>query len=432
MKKTFTLLLGFLCLTATLLSAQSEENHSDLKDFNWYEHCATMQHLDHKKEQDPQYGIGVEQAERAAKQWLDQNPNNVGRAVLSIPVVVHVVWTDNDQNISDAQVLSQIDVLNEDFRRLNADTSLTRPEFDSIATDMEIEFCLATTDPNGNPTTGITRTESPTGGQLFGFFGPQDDVKSSATGGVDPWPTDQYLNIWVCNLLPIIAGYAQFPGEDSLTDGVVVGYTVFGTTGSVTPPYNKGRTTTHEVGHWIGLRHVWGDGDCTMDDFVADTPGADANNSGGCLNVKNSCTDSIVDYDDMVENYMDYSNDSCMNMFTHGQKARGWSFLNTDRLSLFTSQGCSLAVATADPRFAHFFTLYPNPAMDRVSINWEGDLSLEVTFELYNHMGQQVMTTEAGLGMEKVELDLSQLAAGTYFVVGSSQGIKSTKKLIVN
>lgn len=420
MKKTFTLLLGLFCLTATTLSAQA------------LEHCGTMNHLDWKQQNDAQYSNRMDQAERTAKNWLENNQHNVGRAVLSIPVVVHVIWTDNDQNISDAQVLSQIDVLNEDFRRLNADSSLTRPEFDSLAADMEIEFCLATTDPNGNPTSGINRVNSPSGGQLFGFFGPQDDVKSGSTGGVDPWPTDQYLNIWVCNLLPILAGYAQFPGEDSLTDGVVVGYNFFGNTGTVTSPYNKGRTTTHEVGHWIGLRHIWGDGDCTMDDFVADTPGADDNNSGGCLNVKNSCTDSIVDYDDMVENYMDYSNDSCMNMFSNGQKARAWSFMNTDRLALFTSQGCSLTVATAQPQVTGSFSLYPNPARDRVSLNWEGDLNQEVQYELFNHMGQRVMASMPTIGAEKVEMDLTNLATGTYFIVGSSQGIKSTRKLMVN
>ncbi len=395
------------------------------------ERCGTMQHLDWKTQNDPRYADQMAAVEENARHWLENNRDQMGGTVLTIPTVVHVVWIDPDQNLSDAQVISQIDVLNQDFRRLNADTLLTRPEFDSTAADFEVEFCLATTDPNGNPTTGITRTQTQ-GGQLFGFFGPLDDVKSASTGGVDPWPTDQYLNIWVCNLLPIIAGYAQFPGEDSLTDGVVIGYSFFGTIGDLTPPYNKGRTTTHEVGHWLGLRHIWGDGDCTMDDFVADTPGSDANNSGGCLNVKNSCTDSLYDYDDQVENYMDYSNDSCMNMFSEGQKTRAWSFINTDRVALFSSQGCSLAVALEDAQIMEDpFTIYPNPSAGNIFLTWEGDPTLEVDYQIYNAMGQMVGNKKMSPGERKTEINLSGLSNGTYFVVSTSAGKRYTKKLLV-
>ena len=421
MKTSLQLLFGiFFTLLISSVSAQS------------YDHCATMQNLDYHHQNNPRLADQMDQVEATARQWLDQNRDLAGGGVITIPTVVHIVYIDPDQNLSDAQIFSQMDVLNADFRRLNADTSLTRPEFDSLAADFEVEFCLATTDPQGNSTTGITRTQSQ-GGQLFGWFGPLDDVKSSTTGGVDPWPTDQYLNIWVCNLLPIIAGYAQFPGDDPATDGVVIGYNFFGTTGTVTPPYNKGRTTTHEVGHWLGLRHVWGDGDCTMDDFVADTPGADANNSGGCLNVKNSCTDSPYDYDDMVENYMDYSNDSCMNMFSLGQKARGWSFLNTDRISLFSSNGCSLAVATPEAIIPQDpFVLYPNPAEEKVSVTWTGDATLDVQFQVYNAMGQAVVDKKMSAGEIKSEIDLSALPAGTYFVTSTAAGVRYTKKLSVN
>lgn len=395
--------------------------------------CGTMQHLDWKEQNNPRYASQMEEVEEQARLWLESHRDLAGGGVITIPTVVHVVWTDPDQNITDAQVLSQMDVLNADFRRLNADTTLTRPEFDSLAADFEVEFCLATTDPNGNSTTGIVRTNSPNGGQLFGFFGPQDDVKSASTGGVDPWPTDQYLNIWVCNLLPILAGYAQFPGEDPNTDGVVIGYNFFGTTGTVTSPYNKGRTTTHEIGHWLGLRHIWGDGDCTMDDFVFDTPGADNNNSGGCFNVVNSCPDSPYDYDDMVENYMDYSNDSCMNMFTEGQKSRAWSFINTDRASLFNSQGCSLAVDLEDAQFVRDpFTIYPNPASESVFLAWEGDPALDVEYSIFNAIGQQVRLQKGTFGERKTEINLSELPSGTYFVISTAAGVRYTKKLRID
>lgn len=392
--------------------------------------CGTMGHLEWKSEQDPGYMQRFNSVEAAAQSWLQTHRSAVGGNVITIPTVVHIVYRDATQNLPDAQIFSQMDVLNADFRRMNADTLLTRPEFDSVASDFEVEFCLATTDPQGNPTTGITRT-STNGGQLLGWFGPQDDVKSSSTGGIDPWPTDQYLNIWVCDLLPILAGYAQFPGEDPATDGVVVGFSFFGTFGTVTPPFNKGRTTTHEIGHWLGLRHIWGDGDCSMDDFVDDTPIADAANQGGCLNLLNTCTDSPFDYNDQVENYMDYSNDSCMNMFSEGQKARAWSFLNTDRLSLFTSNGCSLAVSTTDPFPAQLFDLYPNPSRGSVKLEWHGGTGSEVDASIFDALGKVVWTKRLALESRQETLDLEGLAPGSYFIrIQSAEGVSSRRLMV--
>lgn len=389
-----------------------------------------MEHLDWKAQDDPAYMQRFQSVEDAAQSWLANNRSAVGGSVITIPTVVHIVYKDATQNLSDAQIYSQMDVLNADFRRLNADTLLTRPEFDSVAADFEVEFCLATTDPQGNSTTGITRTSS-AGGQLLGWFGPQDDVKSTSTGGIDPWPTDQYLNIWVCDLLPILAGYAQFPGEDPATDGVVIGYNFFGTMGTATPPYNKGRTTTHEVGHWVGLRHVWGDGDCSMDDFVDDTPVADAANQGGCLNIVNSCTDAPFDFNDQVENYMDYSSDSCMNMFSEGQKARAWSFFNTDRISLFSSNGCSLAVSTTQALPSNLFDLYPNPTNGNVNLHWNGTAGADLEVEVFNAVGQVILHREMQLGNRRAQIELDDMAPGTYFVrVKSSEGV-SNKRLMV-
>lgn len=418
MKRIFLFLLPAFLMIGAAVQAQSPE------------HCGTMQHLAWKSQNDPNYMTRFESVEAAAQSWLDNNRGNVGGTVITIPTVVHIVYKDATQNISDAQIYSQLDVINADFRRMNADTNMTRPEFDSLAADFEVEFCLATTDPQGNSTTGITRT-STSGGQLLGWFGPQDDVKSSSTGGIDPWPTDKYLNIWVCDLLPVLAGYAQFPGEDPATDGVVIGYNFFGTMGTATAPYNHGRTTTHEIGHWVGLRHIWGDGDCTMDDFVDDTPIADAANQGGCLNVVNSCTDTPYDYDDMVENYMDYSSDSCMNMFSEGQKVRGWSFFNTDRLSLFSSNGCSLAVSTTAPLPNELFELHPNPSNGRVNLEWHGATGSDIEIEVYDALGKKVQHQNLNLVSRKTELQLQGMAPGSYFVrVISAEGVSSRRLLI--
>ena len=233
--------------------------------------------------------------------------------IITLPVVVHVIYNTSIQNISDAQILSQIEVINEDFRRTNSDADNKW----SQAADTEIEFALATIDPNGNTTTGITRTYSsrtswPYEGNL---------MKSSSSGGVDPWDTSAYLNMWVCPLESGLLGYAQFPGGDADTDGVVMSPQYFGSSDKGTgfylsAPFDKGRTTTHEIGHFLNLRHIWGDGACGVDDFVTDTPSSDAANYG-CDDTHTSCGSL-----DMVENFMDYTDDSCMNLFTQGQKDR--------------------------------------------------------------------------------------------------------------
>jgi len=286
--------------------------------------CGSMDHLEMMMEQYPQTIANMEAIENHTRNFIANGTST--RAVVTIPVVVHVVYNTAAENISDAQVLSQIDVLNADFRRANADADNTW----SQAADTEIEFCMATVDPNGNPTDGINRVS--TGKRSFRT---NDDVKKSSKGGVDPWDGTQYLNIWVCNLANGILGYAQFPGGSLATDGVVCLYNAFGTAdqddGSfvLNGSYNLGRTTTHEVGHWLNLRHIWGDGGCSASDFVNDTP------DGGCSasDFVNDTPDSDgANYDcaytescgsaDMYQNYMDYSYDYCMNLFTAGQSDR--------------------------------------------------------------------------------------------------------------
>ncbi|WP_291721104.1 GEVED domain-containing protein [Bernardetia sp.] len=238
--------------------------------------------------------------------------------VYTIPVVVHVLYNTSAQNVSQAQIQSQIDVLNADFRRTNSDYTLTPSEFAGSVADTEIEFVLATTDPNGNATSGVTRTQT-----SVSAFGTNDQMKYSSQGGKDAWNTQKYLNIWVCNMSGGILGYAQFPGSGSAnTDGVVILTTAFGSTGNVNAPFNKGRTATHEVGHWLNLRHIWGDGNCSADDYVSDTPIAAASN-GGCPSYPSkSCSNNGGFTSDMFMNYMDYTNDACMYMFTTGQKNR--------------------------------------------------------------------------------------------------------------
>ncbi len=306
------------------------------------EPCATMAHHHDQLQNDPNYAAAHAAVETQTQAFVAQWSGQTGDTIITIPVVVHLVYATAQQNLSDQQVQSQLAILNEDFRRLNADAAQTRAIFQGVAADCEIEFCLASRDPQGNPTTGITRT--PTGVSVFSQQG--DPVKFSSSGGKNAWPRDAYLNIWVCNLGSGLLGYAQFPGGAAATDGVVVRYDAFGRVGTLAPGTTLGRTTTHEVGHWLNLRHIWGDNQPFCgNDLVADTPAADGPHYGCQLGVS-SCGGL-----NMSENYMDYTQDSCMNLFTQGQKARMWATLTNGgfRTSLLGSQGCTGGTAPPPP-----------------------------------------------------------------------------------
>lgn len=276
------------------------------------------------------------------------NPN-YRASVISIPVVVHVIHNGDaygtGENIRDEQVLSQIQVMNEDFRRMAGS-----PGF-GPGVDVEIEFCLAQTDPSGNFTTGIDRVNL----NLASFD------RTAVEGNLKPntiWDPTQYLNMWTCRFsgdLNGVLGYAQFPSNSGLTglaanggaattDGVIMAYNAFGSSaiypaGSYLVPYDRGRTTTHEVGHWLGLRHIWGDGGCTVDDFCADTPVAGAANFG-CPTGTDSCPTSPGL--DQIQNYMDYTDDTCMDRFTQNQKERILTVMSvaTRRATLASSTKC--------------------------------------------------------------------------------------------
>jgi len=251
--------------------------------------------------------------------------------------VVHVVHKTAAQNISDAQIKSQIDVLTADFRKKNADVSSAPAAFAALTSDARIEFALASTDPSGNPTTGITRTPTAVNG-----FTDDDAVKSAATGGADPWPSDKYLNIWVCQLAGGLLGYAQFPGGPAATDGVVILHSAFGTKGTAAAPFNLGRTTTHEVGHWLNLRHIWGDDGtgCSGSDFVADTPNQAGPNFGTPAFPQVTCGNGPNG--DMFVNYMDYVDDAAMVMFSAGQVTRMQATLDGLRSAIGAPTPCGV------------------------------------------------------------------------------------------
>ena len=245
-----------------------------------------------------------------------------------IAVVVHVVYNPASENISDAQIQSQIKALNLDYAAKNTDKNKAPSVFKPLVANPHIQFRLATTDPAGSATNGITRTKT-----TRTSFGTGDTIKSVSTGGADPWPTDKYLNLWVGTLTGGLLGYAQFPGGPADTDGVVIRNTAFGTVGTAAPPFDKGRTVTHEVGHWLNLFHIWGDtNDCSGTDYVSDTPKAQMPNFGKPAFPHVSCGNGPNG--DMFMNYMDYTDDAAMFMFTAGQVARMVATLTGPRASV--------------------------------------------------------------------------------------------------
>jgi Pregnancy-associated plasma protein-A/Secretion system C-terminal sorting domain len=264
-------------------------------------------------------------------------PQKKSRTIVTVPVVVHIIYNTTAQNISDAQITSQITALNQDFRKLNQDFSGTPAVFQPLGADCEIEFCLAQQNPAGVATNGIVRVQTSNVS-----FTDNDDVKFNSTGGDNSWDATKYLNIWVCPLSGGLLGYAQLPGGSASTDGVVVKTTAFGVGGSSIAPYNKGRTATHEVGHWLNLLHIWGEdnGSCLGSDLVNDTPNQDADNIGCPTFPQISCGNSPNG--ELFMNFMDYTNDACMFMFTNGQSTRMNALfaMGGVRHSIVNSIGC--------------------------------------------------------------------------------------------
>jgi len=238
---------------------------------------------------------------------VDVLPIDDGLGIIKIPVHVNVLYNTSAQNVSNAQIKAQIDVLNKDFRKMNSDASLlpSASTFGNDISDTQIEFVIDVNNPADitRKSTGVTAWST------------NDDMKKSSQGGIDPTNPDKTLNIWICNISSGILGYAQFPGGPSSTDGVVILYSSL--PGGSAAPYNLGRTATHEVGHYLNLRHIWGDGRCKQDDYVLDTPSSDGANYGCPSYPTINCSSA-----DMTMNYMDYTDDGCMYMFTDGQRNR--------------------------------------------------------------------------------------------------------------
>ena len=349
--------------------------------------------------------------------------------LVTIPVVVHVVYNSAEQNISDAQIESQIEVLNADYNALN-DMAMVPPAFAALATSLNVEFCIAQVDPDGQLVPGIVRTETPFDdvGILFGP-GNRERVFYSDIGGSDAWDTERYLNIWVADMGTNLAGKAAFPGEaPPAEDGVRISYRYFGTTGTAADeqPYHLGRTLTHEIGHYFGLHHVWGpssNGDCTEDDGVADTPMSSHNYVGECpVGPQISCNTV-----DAHMNFLYYTDDACMGFFTAGQCARMSAAIAEFR-PLLGEGGCAVVSTSTAEVPARPFRIYPNPADDQVTLAFPDFAAAEL--DLVDVTGRTVWRHRVA-DVDTLTLPVHRLAEGIYVLRRRTKTGTQTRRLLV-
>ena len=400
-------------------------------------------------------------------------PKSTSTNVYKIPIVFHVVYNNNSENIPDSVIYSQVDLLNACFRRKNTDTVDTRTEFLSLVGDTKIEFILPEIDPNGNPSNGITRT--PTDIENFGGILPYNSSQTQeiidwlndslfynffrltkdSLGGINAWDPSEYLNVWIGDLRiyePYFNNFEELvyfalasPPYDTTTwsmstlelmaefeEGVLVHYISIGPNNPTNfpPPYsnyngiaNTGKTLVHEAGHFLGLRHIWGDGNCNYDDFIDDTPLASNSSQFTCNHFKNSCVDTIngQNLPDMVENYMDYSTGDCQNSFTIGQKNLMRSEIENFRLDILDT------VFVSPPIFENNVTLYPNPTNSNTTIAFDSTYN-NIEISLFDIQGKLINSIQY-VDAQNIVID-GTLNNGIYLIEVIFDDKRSTLKLV--
>ncbi|MCG2617375.1 T9SS type A sorting domain-containing protein [Terrimonas sp. NA20] len=341
-----------------------------------------------------------------------------GKPVITIPVVVHVLYNKQNENVSEQAIKNMIETLNLCFRRLHPDTIKTPARFWKLSADTEIEFQLASSDPQKRATNGIVRKYS-----ARTQWDMDDKMKLSSQSGDDAWDPSSYLNIWICNVR-FISGYSSVPGDAAVNDGIVLA------TGAL------GKAIVHEVGHWLGLKHIWGDQYCG-DDGVADTP-QQATGTPGCPSgIRPSCNNGPDG--DMYMNYMDQTQDACVNMFTLGQKKRMLALFQPGgvRYSLFASKGLDEPLYTEIPlpvdpvepvkEEQTQALVYPNPARQDITIDLGNDQQwIGKVINIANSQGLVVMQQSIKATVQKI--DISKLPPGMYFILGKREDGAVIKK----
>jgi hypothetical protein len=411
------------------------------------ERCATHLRDLQKQTLFPDWRRNRQQTEQAIQQYMRQNSVRLRVSaesdVVRIPVVVHVIHDQaptlvgglNNPNISEEQIKSQIQVLNEDFRRI---LGTNGHNTSALGADTGIEFFLAEFDPQGKPTNGITRTQYTVKNSFDPFA---DDALLSSLAY---WPSDQYLNIWVCRLTSGYLGIAQFPavqgvpGLDALneaferTDGAIIDFRYFGRrTGAITSRiYNLGRTTTHEIGHWLGLIHTWGDTDCGTD-YCDDTPQAfGPNRTTVCTPVFSNC--GGVRTRNMIENYLDYSPDSCMSIFTRCQAERMRTILELSPRRAKLVENARKARLESTPTLTVTLVNHPALGQERPSLKIQFPEFQDIDILVYTTTGQEYKRLYyPDSWSRQIELDTQQWEKGVYFVKVKVREEAVVKRMVV-
>lgn len=426
------IILGGAILLTSILHAQEpvgffgktiQKNKGDLTP------CATAEYL----KQQQQHGINT--SDESFEKWLAPKVASFKKQqtlkssnVITLPIVIHIIHNGDDtgqnENIPDERILSQVEALNNSFRRVIGTPGYNE---NTPGVDTEIQFCLAQRDPDGNATNGINRIEiDRETWDLWGGGGIDVETQLKPT---TQWNPDNYINIWVCNFENGFGGYSSFPfgsglegleaaTDEAKTDGIVISYTVFGSSDTFPDPsyptgYDKGVILIHEMGHFLGLRHIWGDeNDCVTDDYCDDTPIAFTSNFD--CDIIDSCPENPGR--DMVENYMDYTRYSCKNVFTNDQKTRMQVVLQNAnrRVNLTTSNGCSAPSAGTSENILKGLKIYPNPVLNTLNIS-SGLAESTGDYTIYNTLGQ--MIANQTITFDNItRIDTSYLSQGVYSI----------------
>ncbi len=424
----FTISCVFCMLNGNKLSAQQEFKPMA---------CGSDAAWEMQRQQDPGFDQRMQALNNIIHESINKNPNPELNAIITIPVVFHVLYRTTSENLSNACIQTCLDALNRDYRKQNTDLSNAPSQFIAVAADCEFNFCLASKDPQGNPTNGIVHKQT-----TVTSWTTDDAIKYSAQGGDDTWGSAHYLNIWVGNLGTSLGGYSYFPcSVVDAKDGVVINCITTGQNSCAATGYQKGRTCVHEVGHWLGLYHTFQNGcagtsssNCTTaGDMICDTPPtANANiNNTGCTQ-QNTCTETPTNEIDQIQNYMDYTQDNCRVLFTAGQKARMISSYNQCRTSVGNNAStyCTTSTGIASFNSPDGFSVYPNPATSSVAI--EGtSRSEKIHYSICNLLGAEIKSGDISSSGNSFsgKINVSDMSGGMYFIKIIDGSTFFTKKL---
>ena len=363
----------------------------------------------------PEFVKQEKQVEEFTQNWIQSHLDDLSKrdTEYTIPVVFHILWKETEDKLSEEQIRSQLEVLNQDFQAANSDKDLVPSDFRSLIANTGIRFCLAKIDPTGQPTNGITRTQT-----QYDNLGTAQDEKGrfrvyyGESGGIDAWDTQKYLNIWVAQRA-YASALSSFPGTAiPEEDGIVIDPQFFGISETVSAPYHLGRTLTHEVGHYLNLSHPWGSAstaDCEGDDQVEDTPRQNSTYLNQCpQSLPESC-----DSPDFFFNFMNFTDDACLAMFTPGQKMRMLAALEGPRAGLLTSAVCDEVNTETTQVIKSPFKVSLDPFSGKIFLQSPPHIQESLYLQLVNPLGQ-VFWEHKYKPYESFRLSVPEVPSGFY------------------